>query len=247
MSQQMHSDNNSVAKKLLSNKKEKIRDGHHTVVNGKKKKRKKNQKDSHHDSSGHSSHSGHSHHHHHHYDDGHNGSNYNQSNHNHSNHVRIGNGSNDHRYHNYHGGNGNAVDVDEEVPKCDWKQYLKGRFISRDSIIVAPVIAKFNNEEAISDNFKAYGRITRINMWDDESAHIMYDKQCFVCYNISPISSMSFNLFRFIKSFHRISGLNLNLLNLRFASCFVDGNVLYMFLRSAKMRALFFSMQYIWY
>jgi len=69
------------------------------------------------------------------------------------------------------------MNIDEEVGKGDWRDYLKGRFISRDSIIVAPVIAKFNNEEAISDNFRAYGRITRINMWDDESAHIMYDKQ----------------------------------------------------------------------
>ena len=98
-------------------------------------------------------------------------------------------------------GNGNereskpmAVDVDEEVPKCDWKNYLKGRFISRDSIIVAPVIAKFNNEEAISDNFKAYGRITRINMWDDESAHIMYDKQYFVCSMRKCVDSLSDSL-----------------------------------------------------
>jgi len=69
--------------------------------------------------------------------------------------------------------------IDEEIPKSEWKHYLKGRFISRDSIIVAPVLHKFNHEEAISDNFKAYGKITRINMWDDESAHVMYDKQYF--------------------------------------------------------------------
>merc|ERR1712129_632540 len=74
---------------------------------------------------------------------------------------------------------GNNVDIDEEIPGSEWNQFLKGRFISRDSIIVSPVIAKFNHEDAISDNFKAFGRITRINMWDDESAHIMFDKQQF--------------------------------------------------------------------
>ena len=153
----MQSQSNSVAKRLLSNKKEKTRDGHHAAANAKKKKRKKN-KEPHH---------GHAH--------GHGAS----ANHKHSHGAPPSHG---------HGHGAppshaapSAVDVDEEVPKCDWKQYLKGRFISRDSIIVAPVIAKFNNEEAISDNFKAYGRITRINMWDDESAHIMYDKQYFVC------------------------------------------------------------------
>jgi len=88
----------------------------------------------------------------------------------HSHMASGGGGGRDHHH---------AMDIDEEVPKSDWKQYLKGRFISRDSIIVGPVIAKFNNEEAINDNFKAYGHITRINMWDDESAHIMYDKQYF--------------------------------------------------------------------
>ena len=87
------------------------------------------------------------------------------------------NNDDDRSVHNVH------VDIDEEVPKGEWKNYLKGRFISRDSIIVSPVINKFNSEDAISDNFKAYGRITRINMWDDESAHIMYDKQYFVSHD----------------------------------------------------------------
>ena len=32
-----------------------------------------------------------------------------------------------------------------------------------DSIIVAPVIAKFNDEESIADNFMAYGRLNKMS------------------------------------------------------------------------------------
>ena len=123
---------------------------------------------------------------------------YNNNNNNNNNDSNRYNDDDNNNNNNRYYGNTNNIDIDEEVPKTDWKNYLKGRFISRDSIIVAPVINKFNNEDAISDNFRAYGRITRINMWDDESAHIMYDKQYFVCHHSSlhshPLHSISSSL-----------------------------------------------------
>ena len=71
----------------------------------------------------------------------------------------------------------NSYNIDDEIEKNEWNNWCYGRYISRDSIIVLPVNNKFNNENAIKKNFDEYGFITRINLWDDESAHIMFDKQ----------------------------------------------------------------------